>query len=241
MQTEVPCKNNWKQEGPLVGWELDQFYKWVRIISNFSCPQSPSLNSKETRSHMQPHPGAGSQPRGSELPWTVSQWRPEHRHSAAAGSRIVCQPSLINSTSVQVLELSRSLNWPGRPGKLLNLKKTAWLSQAPPESKCASFSLLLSNCSEQGAQLYTIFFYLPSSLNGKVCGVPVLNPWKQVQGSFGAFAKGVIEVRLWEKKMAQSCNQSQSHKAYGEHFTARSIPPGSICYSKNLMQNGAYN
>lgn len=201
---------------------------------NFSCPQSPSSNSKETRSHMQPHPVAGSQPRGSGLSWTISQWRPEHRPTVAARFRIVCQPSLINSTfSVQGLELSRRLQCPGRPTKVLTLKKMAQLSQALPESKCASFSLFLLKLLRAGSSaMHHFFFHLPGSWNGKmVYTVPALNPWKQAQGSFGAFAKRVIEVRLEGKKMAQSSNQSQSHKAFGEHFTASPFPLGSICHS----------
>lgn len=127
---------------------------------NFSCPQSPSSNSKETRSHMQPHPVAGSQPRGSGLSWTISQWRPEHRPTVAARFRIVCQPSLINSTfSVQGLELSRRLQCPGRPTKVLTLKKMAQLSQALPESKCASFSLFLLKLLRAGSSAMHHFFF----------------------------------------------------------------------------------
>lgn len=51
VQTEVPYKNNWKQEGPVVEWELDQFYKWVRAASNLSCPQSPSSNCRNQEPH----------------------------------------------------------------------------------------------------------------------------------------------------------------------------------------------
>lgn len=57
----------------------------------------------------------------------------------------------------------RRLQCPGRPTKVLNLKKMAQLSQAPPESKCARFSLFLSSCSEQGALLCTIFSHLLGS------------------------------------------------------------------------------
>lgn len=158
VQTEVPYKTNWKQEGPVVGWELDQFYKGVRITNNFSCPQSPSSNSKETRSPMQPHPVLAPSQGALGCPGPTPSEGLSTDPLLFAKFRIACQPSFINSTfSVQGLELSRRLQCPGRPKKVLNLKKIAQLSQAPPESKCASFSLFLSNCSEQGALLCTIF------------------------------------------------------------------------------------
>lgn len=132
----------------MVEWELDQFYKWVRAASNLSCPQSPSSNCRNQEPHTATSRGWLAVKGLCAIPgWTICQRRPEHRHTAATGFRIMCQPSLINSTfSVHILALSRRLKCPGRPRKLLNLEKMAQLSQVPPESKCASFSLLLSSC-----------------------------------------------------------------------------------------------
>lgn len=147
----------------MVEWELDKFYKWVKTTSNFSCPQSPSSNSKETGatcSHIQwlaPSQGALGCPGPSPSEGLSTD-------TAATRLRIACQPSLINSTfSVQGLELSRRLQRPGRSTKVLNLKKVAQLSQAYPETKCARFSLFLSSCSEQGALLCTTFSHLLGS------------------------------------------------------------------------------
>lgn len=44
----------------MVGWELDQLYKWVRQPATSDAPCNPTLSNAETSSPLQPPPWAGA-------------------------------------------------------------------------------------------------------------------------------------------------------------------------------------
>lgn len=128
-------------------------------------------------------------------------------HTAAAGCRIVCQPSLINTTfSIQVLGLSRGLRCPGKTRKLLISRTGSVISEFSWIQMCQLQPSPLELLGAGRSAMHHFFFlsawqlkwqkglWSPSSASGtrELCD----------------FAKGVTELRQRRGKMAKSCAQS---------------------------------
>lgn len=160
--------------------------------------------------------------------------------TAAAGCRIVCQPSLINTTfSIQVLGLSRGLRCPGKTRKLLISRTGSVISEFSWIQMCqlqpSPLELLGAG---RSAMHHFFFFYLPGSWNGKkVCGVPALH---QAQGSCATLQKEWLNSGRGEEKWLKAALKAQSHRAFGELVIARFIPPGGICHSSSFTQNESH-